>query len=118
MYAIIKTGGKQYTVKKGDVIQIERIQGEKGAEINFEDVLLVFDGSTTHVGGPTLGGEFTVVGKLLNEVKGPKINSLKYKPTQYKRFGHRQSLIQVEIQEIQHHSKKKSETKKGVAHGT
>ena len=116
MHAVIKTGGKQYTVKKGDIIEIELIKADKGSEVHFKEVLFVSDGSKAHVGGPTLEDEFIVVGKLLDETKGPKIESLKYKPTQYKRFGHRQKLSLIEILEIQHHSKKKSETKKGVTH--
>lgn len=106
-YAIIKTGGKQFTVKKGDVIDVELLAGDLGSEVTFNDVLFCNDGSKTHVGGPVLSG-FTVVGKHMGEIKGPKINSLKYKPTQYKRFGHRQRYSRVEIQDIHLPSGKKS----------
>lgn len=115
-YAVIHTGGKQYTVKAGDIIEVERLAAEVGQEVEF-DVLLVNDGSETHVGGPHVDG-FRVVGKLLGDVKGPKVNSLKYKPTQYKRFGHRQGYAQVEIQDIHHHKQKGSAKTKGVSHGT
>lgn len=99
MYAVIETGGKQYTVAEGDVIEVELLQAEQNAPIEFQQVLLFSDGSNTQVGNPHVPG-CLVLGQLLNKVAGPKINSLKYKPTQYKRFGHRQKYSQVEITEI------------------
>lgn len=123
MYAIIKTGGKQYKVKKGDVIDVELLSTESGEQVEFRDVLLVNDGDNSFVGGPLLSDYF-VTGKLLDTIKGPKINSLKYKPTQYKRFGHRQKYARVEIQDIHspHSSSKPSKAKKtkveDASHGT
>lgn len=102
MYAIIKTGGKQYRIKKGDIIDVELIQGETGDEIEFsEDVLFFFDGKASKVGSPFIKGR-TVKGKVLGRSSGPKITSVKYKPShhQYRKFGHRQPYSQIEITEI------------------
>lgn len=101
MYAIFTTGGKQYKVKKGDVIKVELLEGEEGKIIDFKEVIMLFDGKQNHFGKSTLKGH-SVKGKLLGTVKGPKIDSLKYKPTQYRRFGHRQKYSKVEITQVHH----------------
>lgn len=105
MYAIIKSGGKQYRVKQGDVIDIELIEGEVGAEILFSDVLFMNDGKTSKVGAPNISG--TVVhAEMIGQSKGPKITSLKYKPRQYRKFGHRQHYSRVKITKIDHSKSK------------
>lgn len=112
MYAIIKSGGKQYRVKEGDVIDVELLEGEAGSEIHFGEVLLVNDGSKVNVGGPHLS-DFAVTGELLGESKGEKITSIKYIPgNHYKKFGHRQRYTRVKITSIAHKGKK------GAKHGT
>lgn len=102
-YAIVETGGKQYKIRSGDVIHVEKLSEEKGAKFKFEKILLVSDGSDTHVGAPSVD-QYLVECELLGEVSGPKISSMKYKPTQYRHFGHRQRYSEVKITGI---SKKK-----------
>lgn len=102
MYAIIKTGGKQYRVKQGDKIDVELLEGEQGSQIDFHDVLFVQDGTKAHVGAPTVAG-YVVTGELIGETKGEKITSVKYIPgNHYKKFGHRQKYSRVEIKAIAH----------------
>lgn len=101
MYAIIKTGGKQVRVRKGEIVEVELIPGEKGSEVEFHDVVFLFDGATATVGMPHVANA-VVKGKLLGETRGPKVDSLKYKPRkqEYRRFGHRQTYARVEITDI------------------
>ena len=102
MLAVIKTGGKQYLVKPGDVIDIEKIAGESGDEINFEEVLMVSDGEgDVKVGVPHVDSA-TVKGKILGEKKGEKIVVFKFKRRKgYRRkAGHRQKYTAVEITDI------------------
>jgi len=101
MYAVIKTGGKQYKVSKGDVIDVELLSLETGNTVQFKEVLFVFDGKEHKIGEPSLSG-ITVKGEVLGESSGPKIKSFKYKPRkrQNKRFGHRQHYSRVKILEI------------------
>ena len=114
MYAIIKSGGKQYRVKEGDVIDVELLEGEPGASIHFGDILFVTDGSKTEVGGPTVSG-FEVIGELVGESKGEKISSIKYIPgNHYRKFGHRQRYSRVKITSVGKQAKKE----KGGKHGS
>lgn len=113
MYAIIKSGGKQYRVKEGDIIDVELLEGELGSSIQFEDVLFFNDGSESQVGGPLVSG-CTVNGELLAVVAGEKVTSVKYQPgNHYKKFGHRQKYSRVKITGFT-----QSEKKKGGKHGT
>jgi large subunit ribosomal protein L21 len=112
MYAIIKSGGKQYRVKEGDVIDVELLEGEPGASIHFGEVLFVSDGSKAEVGSPVVSG-FEVIGELIGESKGEKITSIKYIPgNHYRKFGHRQRYSRVKITTVGHKGKK------GGKHGT
>ncbi len=99
MYAIIETGSKQYRVEKGDIIDVELLEGEN--KISFTNVLLCSDGTTPKVGSPYLPG-CEVVGELLGEAKGPKVIAFKYKKRKnYRRkVGHRQKYSRVKITEI------------------
>lgn len=94
MTAIIETGGKQYLVKSGDKIQVEKLAGTAGETITFDKVLF-HDGT---VGKPFISG-VTVTGKILKQAKGDKIHVLKYKPkSKYRRkIGARQQYTEVEI---------------------
>jgi large subunit ribosomal protein L21 len=113
-YAIIRSGGKQYRVTKDAVIDIELKKEEKGARIEFEEVLFVHDGEGHSIGSPYLT-DFFVAGELLDFVKGPKITSVKYQPgNHYKKFGHRQKYCRVKITEIG----LKSSEKESVRHGS
>ena len=103
MYAIIRSGSKQYKVKKDDVIQVELLDSEPGKSVEFSEVLLVADGAgKIKVGTPVVEGS-KVVGQYVQEAKGPKVTSLKYKKrkNQYRKFGHRQRYSQVKILDIQ-----------------
>lgn len=101
MFAIIETGGKQYLVSKGDKIQVEKLDGEAGGNITFDQVLFVGDDKTHTVGKPTVEGK-AVEGKILSQGRGDKIRVFKYKAkSKYRRTqGHRQSYTEVEITKI------------------
>lgn len=101
MYAIIKTGGKQYCVEEGKVITIEKLDVEAGAEVAFDEVLLV-SGDSVKIGQPTVAGA-KVTGKVLEQDKGAKIRIFKYKAkSNYRRRqGHRQPFTKVQIEKIE-----------------
>jgi len=101
MFAVIRTGGKQYLVSPGDKIKIEKLDKEEDKEINFTDVLLLEKNSKLEIGDPNVKGA-KVVAKILKQDKAKKIIILKYKPkTRYKKkTGHRQPFTQVEILKI------------------
>ena len=100
MYAIIATGGKQYRVKEGDVICIEKIDAAADAVVSF-DVLLMGEGEAVQVGNPTVKGA-KVEAKVLEQIRGEKIVVYKYKSkkTYHRKQGHRQPYTKVEITKI------------------
>ncbi|MBQ6595565.1 MAG: 50S ribosomal protein L21 [Clostridia bacterium] len=100
MYAVIKTGGKQYRVQQGDVIYVEKLDCNADDTVQF-DALLLSDGDETKVGTPVVEG-VTVEGKVLAQVKGQKIVVFKYKAkkNERKKQGHRQPYTKVEITAI------------------
>jgi large subunit ribosomal protein L21 len=101
--AVIKTGGKQYVVSKGDTIAIEKLPGEhkKGDTVVFDQVLLVDNGSDTTIGAPTISGA-EVAGTVTLVGRAKKVEVVKYKPKSryYKRNGHRQPVVKVKIDSI------------------
>lgn len=101
MYAIIKTGGKQYVVEEGKVISIEKLDVEEGAEVTFDEVLLV-SGDGVKIGAPNVAGA-KVTGKVLEQGKERKIRIFKYKAkSNYRRRqGHRQPFTKVKIEKIE-----------------
>ena len=101
MYAIIKTGGKQYVVEEGKVISIEKLDVEEGAEVTFDEVLLV-SGDVVKIGQPNVAGA-KVTGKVLEQGKERKIRIFKYKAkSNYRRRqGHRQPFTKVKIEKIE-----------------
>lgn len=101
MYAIIETGGKQYKVNEGDVIYIEKLELEDGAEVKFDKVLLVGEGGSIQVGSPAVDGAI-VSGKVLKNGKAKKVVVFKYKPKKgyRKKQGHRQAYTKVQIEKI------------------
>ena len=101
MYAIIKTGGKQYVVEEGKVISIEKLDVEEGAEVTFDEVLLV-SGDDVKIGQPNVAGA-KVTGKVLEQGKERKIRIFKYKAkSNYRRRqGHRQPYTKVKIEKIE-----------------
>lgn len=100
-YAVIKTGGKQYKVKEGDVVEVERLQILPNKDYSFKEVLLYVSDDSFKVGKPKLEG-VKVTGKLLEHTKGEKIRVSKFKSkVRYRRTtGHRQSLSKVKIESI------------------
>jgi large subunit ribosomal protein L21 len=100
---IIKTGGKQYKIKEGDILKIEKIEGEIGDKIEFNEILLISDekGEDVKIGQPYLEGK-KIKAEILEQGKGKKIVILKYKAkTRYrKKTGHRQLYTKVKIGEI------------------
>lgn len=100
MYAVIQTGGKQYRVQQGDVIYVEKLNEQEGAEVSF-DVLLLAGDEGCQVGAPVVKGA-KVTGKVLGQVKSAKIVVYKYKSkkNERKKQGHRQPYTKVEIASI------------------
>jgi len=101
MYAVFRTGGKQYRAVKGDVLRLEKIEADEGATVKFDEVLLLGEGSDIKVGSPLLSGS-TVSGKVLRQGKSKKVPVVKFKRRQnYLRQGtHRQFFTEVEITAI------------------
>ena len=102
MYAIILTGGKQYKVAKGDVIEVEKLAGEAGAEVTFDQVLAVAgEDGKLNVGTPRVEGA-SVSGKVTDQFRAKKIVVFKMKRRKgYRRtHGHRQSMTRIEITDI------------------
>jgi len=100
MYAIIETGGKQYRVEKGDVIDVELLESRE-KNIEFSNVLFINNGSGVKLGSPFIAKSL-VKAELLQEVKGPKVVAFKYKKRKgYRRkVGHRQQYLRVKITDI------------------
>ena len=101
MQAIIVTGGKQYNVKEGDVIYIEKLAAEAEETVTFDQVLAVVDGADSKFGTPTVAGA-KVDATVVKNGKGKKIRIFKYTPKKgyRKRQGHRQPYTKVEIGKI------------------
>jgi large subunit ribosomal protein L21 len=101
MFAVIKTGGKQYVVKEGDVLDVEKIAAEAGETVTFNQVLLIEDGNQTLIGTPLLENA-VVLAEVMKNFKGEKI--LVFKKKRRKQFrrtrGHRQPLTEVKIGKI------------------
>jgi large subunit ribosomal protein L21 len=101
VYAIVKTGGKQYKVAVGDVVEVEKLDGTAGASVTLPALLLV-DGADVTADAQALAG-VTVSAEVVSQTKGPKISIMKYKnKTGYtKRMGHRQQLTQLKVTAIE-----------------
>lgn len=98
MYAVIRTGGKQYCVEQGTVLDIERISGEVGGNIQFPEILLFADGEEVRVGQPLVQGA-SVDAEILAQDKGPKLTIFKKLRRQGKQLkkGHRQLKTRVKV---------------------
>jgi large subunit ribosomal protein L21 len=110
MFAVIKTGGKQYRVAPEDVLQVEKLVANPGDVVEFAEVLVV-GGDTPLLGAPTVAGA-TVAGEVLDQVRGPKVISFKKRRRKNSRRkrGHRQEYTLVRITEILTEGKKASAT--------
>jgi large subunit ribosomal protein L21 len=111
MYAVIKTGGKQYKVKAGDVIEVEKLVHD-GKPVTFQPILVVDDDGTTHVGQEA--AKASVTATPLGEQKGDKVKVYKFRPkTGYsKKTGHRQMYTLLEVGEIKLGAAKRAPSKK------
>lgn len=101
MYAVIKTGGKQYRVAPGESLQVESLDAEVGAAVQFDQVLLVADGAALKLGAPTLAGA-SVKAEVTGHGRGDKIRIVKHRRRKHyhKEQGHRQNFTEVKITEI------------------
>ena len=101
MFAVFKTGGKQYSVKAGQILKVERLEGKKGDSVSFKDVLAVSDSSNHTIGSPLIKGAI-IEAKILEQIRDKKIIVFKKRKRQNYRHtqGHRQSLTVVKIESI------------------
>jgi len=102
MYAIVRSGGKQYRVEEGAVLSVDRLAGKAGETITLGEVLVVADGDDVKAGQPALGGA-KVTAEIVAQGKGPKIEVLRYKnkTRQRRARGHRQSETTLRITKIE-----------------
>lgn len=101
MYAVIKTGGKQYRVAADQKVQIEKLEGNPGDQVEFTSVLMVSNGASVDIGAPYVAGA-TVVGEIASQDRGPHLIIFKKRRRKHyrRRNGHRQDLTSVTIREI------------------
>lgn len=100
-FAVIKTGGKQYLVRPGQKLKIEKLEAAEGGAISFDEVLLMADGDEAHIGTPYVAGA-RVEAKVLRQARAKKVIVFKYRPKARSRVkrGHRQHFTEVEIIKI------------------
>ena len=99
-YAVFKTGGKQYRAGTGEILTIEKIEGDAGAKVTFGDVLLVGEGENIKLGDDIKGAK--VIGEIVGQIKGEKLLAYRYKRRKgyHRTVGHRQKLTKVKVTEI------------------
>lgn len=102
MYAVIRSGGKQYRVAPGETVRVERLDGKIGGKVTFDEVIVVRT-DDKKILGSTDAAKVKITGKIIKHVRGPKLKVLKYKTGgQYKiQRGHRQGYTAVQVGEIQ-----------------
>lgn len=102
MYAIIKTGGKQYRVAEGQTLNVEKLDAELGNQVNFNEVLVVANGDNVQIGSPYLQNA-TVKAEVVDHGRGDKIKIIKFRRRKHhmKHMGHRQDFTKVKILTIQ-----------------
>ena len=101
MYAVIKTGGKQYRVSPGDKLRVESLAVAEGESVNFDQILMVSDGNNVSIGNPHLS-DAVVTGKVVNHGRGDKVRIVKFRRRKHhrKQMGHRQNYTELEIVSI------------------
>ena len=101
MYAVIKTGGKQYRVKEGDVLKLETLSGDVGNTIEFSEVLMLTDGDNSTFGAPFIANAL-VKAEIMDHARHKKIKIIKFRRRKHhmKQMGHRQNYTQVKITAI------------------
>jgi large subunit ribosomal protein L21 len=102
MYAVIRTGGKQYSIAPGESVEVEKLPGNVGETIQLTDVLLVSNGDAVQIGTPTVAGA-SVSAKITGQYKGNKVRIMRYRPKKRirVRMGHRQFITRLQIESIQ-----------------
>jgi large subunit ribosomal protein L21 len=101
MYAVIKTGGKQYRVSEGQLLKVEKLDVEPGQVVDFEEVLMVGEGENVKVGAPFVAGS-KVTAEVVRQARDKKIHILKFRRRKHhmKQMGHRQYFTEVKIKQI------------------
>ena len=101
VYAVVKSGARQYRAEVGDTLLVERLPAGVGQQLQLDEVLLVADGERVEVGRPTVSGA-SVVATVVAQEKGPKVRIFKYRPKQRyrRRIGHRQQVTRLRVDEI------------------
>ncbi|MEZ4657598.1 MAG: 50S ribosomal protein L21 [Caldilineaceae bacterium] len=101
MYAVVKTGGKQYRVTAGQILEVEKLDGSVGDAVTLNDVLLIADGDEVTIGQPSVDGA-SVLAKITGQHRGKKILSFRYRPKKRIRVrkGHRQYLTRLQIESV------------------
>jgi large subunit ribosomal protein L21 len=101
MFAIVETGGKQYRLKEGDKVKVERLDGDEGSQVVLDSVLAARTEAGLQVGRPKLEGA-RVIGTIVKQGRGPKITTIKYKRRKgYRRkIGHRQDFTEIRVDQI------------------
>ncbi len=101
MYAVVKSGGKEYRVSKGDLIRVEKLDGKVGDQVALKDVLMVSDEGQVRIGAPLLT-DAVVTGKIVEEAKAKKVRGYKMKRRKnYRRaLGHRQTYSTLRVEDI------------------
>ena len=101
MFAVLKTGGKQYKVSQGDVIQVEKLEGEVGDKVTLDQILMIGEADQVDVGSPMVAGSH-VIGEIIDQAKGKKI--IVFKKNRRKKYrrknGHRQLITHLKITDI------------------
>jgi large subunit ribosomal protein L21 len=101
MYAVIKTGGKQYKVAAGEKLKVESLTADVGATVTFEEVLMIANGDSHKIGAPVIAGG-KVTAEVVKHGRGDKIRIIKHRrrKNSHKEMGHRQNYTEVKIKEI------------------
>jgi len=101
MHAVIITGGKQYRVKEGDVLRVEKLGLDEGAKIDFTEILMTSDGEDIKVGTPHIKGA-VVAAEVMSNGRSKKVKIIKFKRRKHhmKQMGHRQSYSEIKIKSI------------------
>jgi large subunit ribosomal protein L21 len=101
VYAVVKSGARQYRAEVGDTILVERVPGEVGEQLELKEVLLVADGEKVKVGQPAVK-KAKVLATVVAQEKGPKVRIFKYRPKERyrRRIGHRQQYTRLRVDEI------------------
>jgi len=101
MYAVIKTGGKQYKVAPGEKLKVETLVADVGATVSFDQVLMIADGEQHKIGAPVLAGG-KVTAEVVRHGRGDKVRIIKHRRRKnyHREMGHRQNFTEVQIKEI------------------